>query len=196
MKFIETYGKEIVAIAVPFVIWLMNRIFSGRAKLLLGRPHEFMFLVQQPLFDESGNQISPTQTVHTRSFIVKNTGKDSATRIEWLFNWKPQVLNLWPPRHFSESVESDQRCVLTIDSLAPNEFVLCEILSINMNLPELLTVRSDQCVAKNITMYPQPVLPTWQRRIVVSLLFFGLAAVIYIVIWILQFLVLKTPFGP
>ena len=195
MTLFETYGKEIVALIVPLVTWALNTFFRAKAKLLLASPHTFTFLVQQPLIDPQGIQIAPNQTVHTRSLIVRNAGKETATRVEWVFNWKPLCINVWPSRHFEEHTEPDNRYVMIFDSLAPNEYLGCELFSINNELPNLLILRSDQCVAQTINMYPQPVVPNWQRRIAVTLMLAGLALVVYATIVLLQYLVLKTPFG-
>lgn len=194
MTFLETYGKEIVALFVPLVTWALNTFFKAKARLLLASPHTFTFLVQQPLLDPQGKQISPSQLVYTRSLMVWNAGKDTATKVEWVFNWKPLCINVWPPRHFEEHTEPDNRYIMIFDSLAPNEYLGCELFSINAELPNLLTVRSDQCVAQTINMYPQPVIPNWKRRIAGALTFAGLALVVYATIVLLQFLVLRTPF--
>ena len=195
MTVFETYGKEIVALLVPLITWVLNTFFRAKAKLLLANPHTFTFLVQIPLLDLQGNQIAPTQTIHTRSLWVRNVGKETATKVEWVFNWKPLCINIWPSRHFTEHTESDNRYIMIFDSLAPNENLGCELFSINADTPNLLIVRSDQCVAERINMYPQPVVPNWQRRIAVTLLLAGLALVVYVTIVLLQFLVLKTPLG-
>jgi len=195
LTILETYGKEIVSLLVPIVTWVLNTFFKAKAKLLLANPHTFTFLVQQPRYDANGKMISPTQTVNTRSLMVWNNGKETATKIEWVFNWKPECVNIWPPRHFEENTEPDGRYILVFPSFAPDEGLTCEIFSINTDLPELIVVRSDQCVAQTITMYPQPVVPNWQRMTAVALMMAGLALVVYVTIIVLQFLILKTPFG-
>jgi hypothetical protein len=88
MTFVETYGKEIVAFLVPLVTWVLNTLLRAKAKLQYALPHQFTFLVQQPLLDKDGKQISPTQTAHTNSFIIRNTGRESATKVELVFNWR------------------------------------------------------------------------------------------------------------
>ena len=195
MSFLETYGKEIVSLLVPLVTWALNTFFKAKAKLLLASPHNFTFLVEQPLLDAQGNQIAPRQTVHTRSLMVWNGGKEPATKLEWVFNWKPLCINIWPSRHFVEHIEPDNRYVMIFDSLAPNEYMGCELMSINADPPNLITVRSDQCVAQTVSMYPQPVISNSRRRIGTVLRLAGLALVVYLTIVVLQFLVLKTPFG-
>lgn len=195
MILLETYGKEIVALLVPFVTWALNIFFRAKARLLLASPHTFKFVVQEPWLDPQGNQISPTQTIHTRSLLVKNDGKEAATKVEWVFDWKPLCINIWPSRHFEEHTEPDNRYVMIFESLAPTEYFRCEIFSINRDLPNLITVRSNQCVAQTINMYPQPILSNWKRRIAIFLMLAGLVLVVYATINLLQFLVLKTPFG-
>jgi len=192
---LQTYGKEIFALLVPFVAWVLNTLFRSRAKLIIARPHAFTFLVEQPLIDPNGNVVSPTQTMVTSSYFLANAGRETATGVEVVFNWKPYCINIWPARHYEERVETDRRYSIIFASLSPREHIGIEIFNINNQLPELVIARSDQCVARTTNMLPQPVVSAWKRRVAVFLLFAGLAASIYVVTLLLQFLVLKTPYG-
>ncbi|WP_041463910.1 hypothetical protein [Pelodictyon luteolum] len=195
MSVLETYGKELVALLVPIFTWVFNVFFKAKAKLQVAQPHQFTFLVQQPLINSEGKQVSPAQTVRTNSFIIRNAGRDSATKLELVFNWKPMCINLWPIRHYEEHIEPDRRYVLIFDSLAPGEALGVEVLTVNEDLPNLVTVRSVQCMAQNINMYPQPVISSTVRRAATVLMALGLAAAVYLGIILLQFLVLRTPLG-
>ena len=195
MTFLETYGKEIFSLLVPIITWALNSIFKARAKLQVALPHQFTFLVQEPLTDVEGNIVSPTQTVKTNSFIIRNAGREPATKVELVFNWKPMCLNLWPVRQYEEHIEPDNRYTLIFDSLAPSETLGVEVLTVNNELPALVTVRSAQCIAENISMYPQPVVSNSVRIIATTLMALGLAAAVYLIILLVQFLVLRTPFG-
>lgn len=195
MELLQNYGKELVSLCVPLITWALNTFVKGKARLVQGSPHTFHFLIEQPLLDAKGVQISPTQSMKTRSLLVANTGKETATNVELVFNWKPPYLNVWPPRHYQELTAPDKRHVLKFSSMAPNEFIACELFVINGEIPELVIVRSDQCVAENIEMLPQQVFPLWQRRLAVVLLMMGLGTAVYLSIVLLQFLVLKTPLG-
>lgn len=195
MTFFETYGKEIISLLVPIGSWVLNSVFKAKAKLQVALPHQFTFLVQQPIIDAEGKQVSPTQTVKTISYIILNSGRESASKVELVFNWKPMCLNLWPVRHYEEYVEPDNRYVLIFDSLAPNEVLGVEVLSVNYDLPSLVTVRSAECIAQNIKMYPQPFISQSVRVITRVLMGLGLAAAVYLAIILVQFLVLKTPLG-
>lgn len=195
MSFFETYGKEIFALLVPMFTWTLNTIFKAKTKLQVALPHQFTFLVQEPLIDGDGNQVKPNQTVQTNSFIIRNAGKVSATKLELVFNWKPMCLNLWPVRHYEEQIEPDNRYVLIFDSLAPGEVLGVEVLSVNADLPNLTTVRSAECVAQTINMYPQPIVKKSVQYVAAVLIALGLAAAIYLALLLIQFLVLRTPVG-
>lgn len=187
------YGKEIVSLLVPFVTWLLNVGIRPRAKLIWTSPHSFKFLVQEPLRDADGNVLQPTQMVHTASIKVINTGRDTAHRVELVFNWKPPYLNLWPVRSYEEKSDGDQRHMLIFENLAPKEELGFEIMSINHDLPALLQVRSAECLAKNVGLMWFVSAPSWRIKTARFLVLLGFSAAVWAVT-LLQFLVLKTPF--
>jgi hypothetical protein len=190
---LQTYGKEIVALLVPLIAWSLNTFFKARAKLLISRAHGFTFLVPQPLVDQQGNQIRPNQTITTNSFVLSNAGRETATKIEIVFNWEPFCVNIWPARHYEKRTEPDNRFTITVDNLAPREDLTVEVFSINSDLPEVVVARCEQCVAQSIVMAPIPVMPAWKRRFGVFLMLAGISATVYVCINLIQFLVLKTP---
>lgn len=193
MSFIELYAKELVALLVPLLTWGLNRVFRARAKLQLGNPHGFTFLIQKPLVDQDGKIIAPTQMVQTSSFILKNAGSEPAKSIELVFNWKPECINVWPSRQMTEQVQADGRYVLLLPNLAPGEVMGFELLSVNRDLPKLVIARSEQCVAHPIPMQPQPVASAFKVRAVLGLSLAGLGLVVYAALVALQFIILKTP---
>ncbi len=193
MAFVETYGKEIVSLLIPFITWLLTRFLKDKAKLQVAIPHQFDFIVQEPIRDVEGNITAPTQSVKTSSFIIRNIGRIPATKVELVFNWKPMCLNLWPVRHYEDHTEQDRRYVLIFDSLAPNEVLGVEILTVNADIPSLITVRSTESNAKYINMYPQPVVGYGMRIFITTLLTLGLSAGVYLLLVLIQFLVLRTP---
>ena len=104
-------------------------------------------------------------------------------------------LNLWPVRHYEEHIEPDRRYVLIFDSLAPDEVLGVEVLTVNGDLPNLVTVRTAQCIAQDIIMYSQPVVSNTARIAATVFMALGLAAAVYLAILLVQFLVLRAPFG-
>lgn len=195
MSFLQTYAKELVSLVAPFIAWALARFLRAKAKLIIANPHAFTFLVQEPLQDSQGNVINQTQTVRTVSYLLKNTGGEPAKNVELVFNWKPRCINIWPSRHITEHLETDNRYVVIFDSLAPNEFVGFELLTVNSEAPNLITARSEQCVAKRVDMYPQQVIKPWLARALGFLILLGISVAIYLTLLALQFLLLGTPYG-
>jgi hypothetical protein len=188
-NFLSTYTKEIVAVLAPFIAWILNNRFQNRARLIQSTHHAFTFLIQQALIDHDGKQISPTQTVNTASVSVFNAGRQVANKLEVVFNWKPQHLNMWPSRHYTENTSPDGRFSLNFDNLAPRETIGFELLAVNSQLPTMVTVRSDQSVASNLPLVPQPIQPRWKIVLAVWLMFTGFAANVYFFTLLLQVIV-------
>ena len=191
-NFLTEYGKEIFAAFVPLIIWILDLTFRAKAKLEVAEPHTFTFIVDTPLLDQDGNQIHDKQSVHTRSVTVRNSGRETANNLELVFNWKPLCINVWPSRSYKVEIAPDDRYILKFDSLSPNETLGLEVMSLNQQLPELVTVRSDQCTGKFVAMYPQPVVSSRKRALAVTLMLLGMAAAVYLSTLLVQFLILRT----
>jgi hypothetical protein len=149
-------------------------------------------MVKEPLKAANGDIVSPTQKAVTTSYVLINSGRETATKVEIVFNWKPACLNIWPIRHYEEHDEADGRYVMIFDSLAPREAIAMELLTINADPPAIITARCDQCVSTNIQLLPHPVIKPWQRRIALALIFAGFSFTIYVSIVILQFLIANS----
>ena len=192
MMYLQVYLKEITAVLVPLIVFFLNTKFKPKAQLKFGVLHQFTFLVQQPLYDENGVLLSPTQTAHTQSLIIKNTGKECANNIEIVLNWQT-IINIWPIRSYSESLDKDGRFILIFSSLSPDEELKIELLSINKDLPSVITVRSDDCISENVTFNYYQTIPLWRIRVIRILFGIGFIASFYLLITFIQFLIVRTP---
>jgi hypothetical protein len=190
---VTDYGKEIVALLVPFITWVLNVGIKPRAKLIWASPHSFTFLVQEPLLDAQGNVLQPSQKVQTASIKVINTGRDTAHKVELVFNWKPPHMNLWPVRSYEEKSDGDHRHMLIFENLAPKEELGFEIMSINHDLPALLQIRSAECIATQVGLTWYASVPNWRIKTARLFVLLGFSAAIYWTVTLLQFLILKTP---
>lgn len=195
MEFIQNYAKEIVSVLVPIITWVVGRLSNKGAQLIRGTKHAFTFLVNEPLKAPDGAIISSSQTVRTASVVIHNIGGAPRTNLELVFNWKPNCINVWPTRHFQETIEPDGRCVLMFASLAPTEFFAFEVLAVNAELPQLINARCDQCVAREVQISQSPRVSPVKVRFAQFFALAGFAAVAYGVLQLLQFLLVRTPGG-
>ncbi|VVG72079.1 hypothetical protein PAP18089_03071 [Pandoraea apista] len=191
MDFLTTYGKELLALVVPLGTWLLK--YRARAKVVWASPHYFTFLIQEPQIGSKGEVLNPTQTATTASIRVMNLGHEPATKVELVFNWKPQYLNIWPVRHYEEKTDQDRRYIMIFNTLSAKEDVNVEIMSINKPLPELLHVRTAECVGRRAHMMWTPFVPKWQINLAVIFMALGASVVVYGTLSLLQLVILKTP---
>lgn len=192
MDVLQQYGKEIFAILVPVVTWMLNHFFKAKAKLKAAHPHSFSYLIKEPLLDQNDQVIRETQIANAKSLIVKNVGREPATKVEVVLNWRPQYFNLWPSRHHQTHQQEDGRFYIIFESLSPGETIGLELLSVNQDLPAVINIRSDQSIAQFVDMEPTEVFRPLIVNTVRILLILGFSAAIYLSIVLMQFLILDT----
>ena len=192
MNILTQYGKEIFALFVPIFTLFINKIFKNGAKICHGELHQYSYLINEPLRNAEGEIVKAKQVVHTKSYAFKNEGKEPATNVEIIFNYPPMYVNIWPSRHYTIKSDAEERQVMLFDYLAPHESIRCEVMSINTDLPALLTVRCKEGIARNITLVPQKLHHPAFIHFCQLLLFLGSVTLIYIVVVFLQWLLLKT----
>jgi hypothetical protein len=69
--------------------------------------------------------------------------------------------------------------MIKLDSMAPGEQFMIEIMSINQDLPLLSSMRSDEVEGKMITMIPQRQWPGWLNFLAAILLLVGLGTIFF-----------------
>ncbi len=192
MSILTQYGKEIFAFIVPVFTLIINKYFKNSAKISYGELHQFTYLINQPLTNQEGEVVKSSQTVHTQSYVFKNEGREAATNMEVIFNYAPIYLNIWPSRLYTVKNDSEQRHIMVFDYLAPKEVIRCEVIAINTQVPMLLSVRCKEGLAQNIVLSPQKVFHPAFINCVRFLIFLGSVSLVYILVVLLQWLLLKT----
>jgi hypothetical protein len=191
-KIVEIDPKIIVAFFSPILTYALNRFFSPSAKLYHSARHKFTYLINEPRLNPDGSVASTTQTAKIASFSVSNVGRAAAKGVEIVFNWKPAYINFWPLRAYQETVHPDGRYSIHLETLSPKEVFGIELLAINVELPEMVNVRSEQIISKEKILLPQIVSPKWLMSILWTLLTLGLMAAVYLVLSIIEFSVRQS----
>lgn len=192
-KSLISYSKELVAITVPFVAWLLNNRMSSKVKLDWSIRHSFTFILQEPSFDNNNEKISDTKTVNIASISLVNSGRAVATKVEVVFNWRPQHINVWPIRYYEEKLSNNGRVSMCLENLAPKEVFGFEILSVNSKLPEIVNVRSEQISGKYVTLSPQIVLAPWKTRLIFVSFLIGIGTIAYMLAVLIQLIADSKP---
>jgi hypothetical protein len=191
MDFVKDHLREVITLLSPFIAWLLARYFKDKARLVYGNKHLFKYLIEQPLVDDSGKILSPTQTVDVISIWVLNVGREKAAKVEVVFNWEPQFINIWPSRTLDKKVMHDRRCSYQFEDLPPKDSLNFELMAINATIPAMVSVRSEAAVAREVTLAPQEVHPNWKIWIVGYLMLAGVAATVFLIATLIQLLAVR-----
>ena len=186
LTFIQTYSKELSAIAAVVLAFGLNRILRLRPILRYGVLHSFNFLADHTVKDEQGNDVPQTAIIRTASISLVNSGLTPAKNVEVTFNWKPALLNVWPARHFTTKDSAHNRHTLSLDSLAPWETFGIELMAIGAELPGITALRCDESEGKLVPMQPQQVHKPWKIAVALSLMTVGLGTIGYGIAWTIQ----------
>ncbi|CAI1030555.1 Uncharacterised protein [Serratia entomophila] len=192
MELFKLYGKEIFSVFIALLTWVLNNYFKGKAKLSYGYSHEFTFLLDELVLDQDGNATEDKKWAHTRSLILVNEGRESATKVSIVFNYKPMHINFWPVHHFEEQLEKDKRYIVTFENIPPKDSIRCELLSVNQELPAVLSIRTKECVGKQVNLAPMKTINPTLAKFYILLFFMGIGTITYMVIMLLQWLIVKT----
>jgi hypothetical protein len=92
----------------------------------------------------------PPGVVHTASIWISNNGREAATEVELTFNFPPQNYNVWPARPYDKFNSDDHRHTLRFCNIAPGEFLQIELISIQQELPSIVSFRSKEGVGKSL----------------------------------------------
>lgn len=183
MAFIHAFQKELLSFVFTLIAAGIMYLCRSRVNLVWSSPHSFTFLVKK-----TSDEPAPTSNIYTASLYVTNTGRLPATELEVTLNFPPGDHNVWPERPYEIYQAPSSRWTLKFVNLAPKEHLQIEFLSGN-ELPGILSVRSKECVGRQIMMTPYRVFPAWVKVVVWSLILLGVSSIIYFIIKLLGIII-------
>ncbi|MBZ5760298.1 hypothetical protein LAV84_07015 [Rhizobium sp. VS19-DR104.2] len=161
-------------IAATIISLVATQILAAKGKLRWSNRHAHSFLL--PNAGQNGSQL----IVHTREVWITNTGRSALEDIEIVWNWRPQHLELWNPREFTEIALPNNRFAIQVPNLAGKEFFSVSILSVGPDpLPEILNIRSKNDIAKMLPLLPTRQFPAWFNYCGLALIVIGIGTVFY-----------------
>ena len=116
--------------------------------------------------------------VWTRQVWIQNGGNAPVDEIEVVLNHHPQHFEFWPPRPYETRTLDVGREVILVRNLAPRENLILALLESrpDVQLPDVLVVRSKTDVGKQVPLGPQRIYPTWINLLVLGVLLFGIGS--------------------
>lgn len=191
LAWLAAYQTQLWSLGLVVFGAIVSRTMRLRPRLQYSVNHSANLLVEEPLIDPEGKKLADRQLVRTASIVVSNAGLQAAKNVEVAFNWKPPILNVQPPRAYTDLPSPFDRHSIKFDSFAPGEQVTISIMSINAELPVMTAVRSDDCQGKPISMQPQRVWPFGVNLALFALLIMGLCTTVYLLLTGISYLISK-----
>ncbi|HKX02430.1 MAG TPA: hypothetical protein VJX71_08005 [Methylomirabilota bacterium] len=174
--------KAIITYVVTFAGGYLSRYVEPRAKLVHWFPGWVTFAVPLPAAASGAAPLpapaAGTVNVSTHTLTVQNVGWRPASRIEILHGQAPQLFRFVPQVNFTQGVTPAGEHVITIESLAPREWVALHVLTVG-NFPPLRTVRSVEGPSTLVTTRQTFVISKVRRRVLETLIVLGAATAIY-----------------
>lgn len=162
----ELVRQYAAPVALALVIGYLGRYVEPRSRVVHWFPAWFQF--QVPLPDGQ-----TTATIWTHALSIQNVGWRAATKVEVIHQSKPQYFQIQPGVKFTESTNPTGEHVISIDSLARREFVTVQILSLNVQPPNLVGVKSADGQSRLTSTQQTFVISKSRRWVLVVLLVIG-----------------------
>lgn len=173
------------------VFWqFFTRIVSPKPKVTWGTTNENVFGVPYtPLPTEEQPNPAPRKNFfYARNLWIWNGGNASAESVEITLNWKPEHIDWYPYFNVEEKFLQNDHYMICVPEINPKTGLSISMLSMNNSLPDVTGIWSKGHNAKKIEFMNQRKFPMWFNILGTLILLLGLAASVYLVILLIQFL--------
>jgi hypothetical protein len=174
------YSSEFVSFGLTLLTGVIYWLVQGRAKVRWGVQHGFAHKLANRVADDGSPM--PDVLVYTSAILFINTGRIPAKNVEITLNYKPDSLAVWPDRQYLQQDNPDKRPVVRFESLAPREQLTINLLSVGVAVPDLLTVRAENALPKQIPLGPARMFSKPVQVALIVLLMLGILTAFYALI--------------
>lgn len=180
----------VATIAAPIIALVvgagLNHVLEAPEKLVCFLSHASAFTLARGDPNET--------TIHTHAVIVRNTGRKPATNIRIGHNTLPRDFEIHPGTEYQIVDTSDGGKDIVIPVIVPSEQYTISYVYFPPLTYHLVNthIKSDQGLARTITVLPTPQLGRAARVLILALLMVGVIALLYgaleIALWLIGLL--------
>lgn len=158
-------NSDIMAAVLTALLAIVIRFFQPKSSLKWGKSHLFTYLIPQ----KGGG----SQTIHSQSLILWNSGRAAAEDIEIYLNYEPEHFEIWPVCEYSIKELENRRFLLGIKYIEKKKQYNLEFLQSVGEIPSILQIRTKHGEAKMVNFGPQPVYSKGSRLAISAILLLG-----------------------
>jgi hypothetical protein len=161
---LEIVPVQLLSLGLATLISIVGYFLKPRVKIIWGQKTNFSHILRPKKEGDTAVRVS------TAHYIIQNAGRAPAKDVEIVLNYAPDEVSVWPQRLYELKLNNEQRQILKLEFLAPKEYVEILLLNIRNDLPDVLSVKSPDCVGKAVNIGYHHIYPKW----VYSLMLFGM----------------------
>ncbi len=148
---------------ILLVMGLVAKALEPKSKIIWGQTHQFAFSVPPA---PSAPEGTPGSLVATRTLQIMNSGRATAEGVEIYLAFEPAHYQIWPPFDFEKITTTDGGFIIRIRNLGPRETLALELIHNDLNMPNVVMVRS---AAGEGTWVPIAPMRQWSKWVLILL---------------------------
>ena len=165
--------EDLIGLGFTLLAGMIFYLFKARVKLIFGRANNSLNVLSVPDPSDKNNQ-GPTE-VYVEKFFLQNTGRRTATNVEFVLSDWPNDIRVWQPRQVEYIRAKKGECIVAIPQMAPGELVVIDCVYINKKAAFIASVKCAEALAKEVPFWTVRRFPTWVNSVFALLMVFGVA---------------------
>jgi hypothetical protein len=163
----DVVPAQLLAVLLTAAIGVIGYFLRPRVRIIWGQKTNFTHVLRP----KKDGQV-PVR-VDTAHYIIQNSGRAPAKEVEVVLNYAPDEVSIWPQRSYQLSTNNENRLIVKLEFLAPREFIDLILLNVANELPDVLSVKSPDCVGKLVNIGYHRVFPKAVYFLMIGGMFFG-----------------------
>ena len=177
-EFLEPVHSNVYGLVFTLAAGILAYFFRSKVKLIYGRANNSRNVVN---LSSQGDLDHPKSTeIYVEKFFLQNTGKRTATNVEFVLSGSPTDVAIWQPRDVTYKRVEKDNCLIQIPQIAPRELVTIDCLYVNQTAAWVSSVKCAESLGMEVPFWTLRRLPHWIYLSVLILLFLGAAFIVQI----------------
>ena len=169
------FHSEIIGLAFALLSTAILYWFRPRVKLIYGRANNSRNLIRVPSSDEETENGDTVTEIYVEKFFLQNTGRKTATNVEFVLSDFPSDISVWQPRNVTYTRVQRENCLAGIPQIAPRELVVIDCVYINQKAAWITSVKSAEALGKEVPFCTVRQFPQWVILLILITLLMGIA---------------------
>jgi len=167
------FQDDLIGLGFAILASLIFYFFRARVKLVYGKANQSLNHISVP--DPNDTNKSNTTEIYAEKFFLQNTGRKTATNVEFVLSDFPADVSVWQPRDVEYKKIQNGNCLIKIPQISPRELVIIDCVYLNQLAAFVASVKCAESVGKEVPFWTLQRYPNWLYWMIWLLLILGAA---------------------